>query len=71
MMGTIGFELQVTALPGFHSLYDLCHQMMWLFSGAREHPEDNTAMEKHSAQAMDPTVKSLMHAISTHDEESP
>jgi len=27
----IGFKLQVTARPGFHSLYDWCFQTMWLF----------------------------------------
>jgi len=30
----IRFKLQVTASPGFHSLYDWCYQAMWLFSGA-------------------------------------
>ena len=28
---TIGFKLQVTAIPGFHSLYDWCFQTMGLF----------------------------------------
>jgi len=38
----LGFKHQVTATPGFHSLYDWCYQMMWLFSGASEDPEDVT-----------------------------
>jgi hypothetical protein len=41
---TIGFKLQVTATPGFHSLDDWCYQTMWLFSGVPEHPEDDTVM---------------------------
>jgi hypothetical protein len=41
----IGFKLQVTATPGCHSLYDWCFQMMWLFSGLLEYPEDDTVME--------------------------
>ena len=51
MNARIGFKLQVTATPGFHSLYDWCFQMMWLFSGAPEDPEDETVTEKHSAEA--------------------
>jgi len=65
----IGFKLQPTATPGFHSLYDWCYQMMWLFSGAPEDPEDETVMEKHGADTLYSTVKSLMHAIHTADEE--
>jgi len=38
----IGFNLQVTAIPGFHSLYDWCYPTMWLFWGASEDPEDET-----------------------------
>jgi len=51
MNARIGFKLQVTATLGFHSLYDWCFQMMWLFSGAPEDPEDETVTEKHSAKA--------------------
>jgi hypothetical protein len=36
----IGFKLPVTAMPGFHSLYDWCFQTMWLFSGAAADQED-------------------------------
>jgi len=66
----IGFKLQVTATPEFHSLYDWCFQTMWLFSGPPEDPEDDTVMEKHGAEALYSTVKSLMHAIRTKDEEA-
>jgi hypothetical protein len=67
----IGFKLQVTATPGFHSLYDWCFQTMWLFSGAPEDPEDETVMELHGADALHSAVKSLMHDIRTEDEEAP
>jgi len=66
----IGFKLQVTATPGFHSLYDWCYQAMWLFSGVPEDPEDETVMEKHGADAQYSAVKSLMHAIRTEDQEA-
>jgi len=42
MNGRIGFKLQVTATLGFHSLYDMCYQTMWLFPGAPEASEDDT-----------------------------
>jgi hypothetical protein len=70
MNANIGFKLQVTATPGFHSLYDWCFQTMWLFSGAPEVPEDETVMEKHGAEALYSAVKSLMHAILTKDKEA-
>jgi hypothetical protein len=44
--------------------------MIWLVSGASEHPVDNTGMEKHSAEALYSGAKSLMHAIWTKDEEA-
>jgi len=66
----IGFKLQVTATPGFHSLYNRCYQAMWLFSGAPEDPEDETAMAMHSANALYSAVKSLMHAIRTEDQDT-
>jgi hypothetical protein len=65
----IGFKLQVTATPGFHSLYDWCYLIMWLFSVVPDDPEDDTLMEQHSADALYSAVKSLMHAIWTEDEE--
>jgi len=68
MNARIGFKIQVTATPGFHSLYDWCFQTMWLFSGAPEYPEDDTVMEKHGAEALYSAVKSLMHAIWTEGE---
>jgi len=38
MNAKIGFKFQITATLGFHSLYDWCHQMMWLISGVPEDP---------------------------------
>jgi len=70
MNSRIGFKLQVTATPGFHSLYDLCYQAMWLFSGAPEDPEEETVMEMHGADALYSAVKSLMHVIRTEDQDA-
>jgi hypothetical protein len=69
MNAKIGLKLQVTATPGLHSFNDWCFQTMWLFSGAPEDPEDDTVMEKHGAEALYCTLKSLMHAIWTKDKE--
>jgi hypothetical protein len=69
MNAKIGFKLRVTAIPGFYSLYNWCFQMMWLFSGAHENPEDETVKEKHGAEALCSAVKSMMHAIQTKDKE--
>jgi hypothetical protein len=70
MNAKIGFKLQVTATPGFHSLYHWRYQPMWLCSGAPEDPEDDTVMEKHGAEALYSAVRSLMHAIRTKDKEA-
>jgi len=70
MNAKIGFELQVTGTPGFHSLYDWCYQVMWLFSGVPDDPEDETVKEPHGADALYSAVKSLMHAIPTEGEEA-
>jgi len=70
MNAKIGLKLQVTATPGFNSLYDWCFQTMWLFSGGPEDPEDDTGMEKHGAETLYSAVKSLMHAMRTKDEEA-
>jgi hypothetical protein len=43
---------------------------MWVFSGAPEDPDDETVMETHGADALNSTVKSLMHAIRTEDEDA-
>jgi len=43
---------------------------MWLFSGAPDDLEDETVMQKHSADALHSAVKSLVHAISTEDEDA-
>jgi len=40
---------------------------MWLFSDQPEHPESDKVMEKHSAEALYSTVKRLMPAIPTED----
>jgi len=70
MNAKIGLKLHVTATPGFHSLYVWCFQMMWLFSGAPEDPENDTVMEKRGAEALYSAVQSLMHAIWTKDKEA-
>jgi len=70
MHAKIGFKLHVTATLAFHSLYDWCFQMMWLFSGVPEDPENDTVMKKHGAEALYSVMKSLMHAIRTKDEEA-
>jgi hypothetical protein len=38
---------------------------MWVFSGALDDLEDETWMEQHGAEALNSTVKSLMHAFRT------
>jgi len=43
---------------------------MWLLSGTLENPEDETPMEKHGAESLYCTVKSLMHAILTKDRDA-
>jgi hypothetical protein len=43
---------------------------MWLFSSAPENPEDETVMEMHGANALYSTVKSLMHAIQTDNQDA-
>jgi SNF2 family DNA or RNA helicase len=68
MNAKIGFILQVTATPGFHSLYYWCYQTMWLCSGVSEDPEDETVMDQHGADALYSAVKCLMHAVWTGDE---
>jgi len=66
----IVFKLQLTAKLGFHALHDRCYRTMWLFAGAPEDPEDETVMEMHWADALYSTVKSLMHAIRTEDQDA-
>ena len=43
---------------------------MLLLTGAPDNPEDNTVMGKHGTEALYSTVKSLMHAIRTKDDEA-
>ena len=69
MNAKIGFNLQVTATLGFHSLYDRWYQTMWLFSGTPDYREDDTVMEKHCTEALNSAVRSSMHPILTEDEE--
>jgi hypothetical protein len=66
----IGFKLQATTIPGFHSLYDCCFQTMWVFSGALDDLEDETWMEQHGTEALNSTVKSLMHAFRTEAQDA-
>jgi len=70
MNAKIGFKLQETATPGFHSLHDWCYETIWQFSGAPDDPEDDTVMEMHGAEALCSAVKSLRHAIRTKNEEA-
>jgi len=70
MNARIGFKPQVTTTPGFHSLHNWCFQMMWLFSGAPEDPEDDTVMEKHRTDVLYSAVKGLKHAIRTEDQDA-
>jgi len=63
----IGFKLHVTAMRGFHSLYDWCYQRIWLFSCACDDPEDDAVMETHGGDARYTAVKSLLHAVRTED----
>jgi hypothetical protein len=66
----IGFKLQVTGIPGFHSLYDCGYLTVSLFSGESEDPADDTVMEQQGADAFYSAVDSLMHTIRTEDEEA-
>jgi len=52
----IVLKQQVTAMLGCHSHYDWCYQTMWLYSGVPEDPQDDTGMEKNSAETMHCTV---------------
>jgi len=66
----IGLKLQVTAMPGFHSLYNWCFQTMLLFSDTTEDAQHRTVMEEHSTEALYSTLKSLIHAIRTEDQDA-
>jgi len=57
-------------MPAFHSVYDRCYHMTWLFSGALEDAEDDTVMEMHGADPLYSVVKSLMDAILTEAKEA-
>ena len=70
MNAKIGFKHQVTAPPGFDSADDCWYRTMWLISCVPDDPEDDTAMEKHGADALYSAVKSLMHPIRTEDQQA-
>jgi len=57
-------------MPGFRLLHDWCYQAMWLFSVAPEDPENDTMMEMYDTDELYSTVKSLMHAIRTQDQDT-
>jgi hypothetical protein len=65
MKARVGFTFQVTATPGFHSLYDWCFQTIWLFSVTSEEHKDETLLEMHNSDALNSAVKGWMHAIRT------
>jgi predicted nucleic acid-binding Zn ribbon protein len=66
----IGFKLPFTATLEFHSHHNWCYQSMLLFSGAPEDPENETVMDKHSADALYSAVKCLTDAINTEDKDA-
>jgi hypothetical protein len=66
----LGFKLQLTAMPGFHSLNGWCYQAMWQFSGTPGDPENETVMEMHTAGALYPAEKSWMLSIRTEDQDA-
>jgi hypothetical protein len=55
---------------GFDLLHDWCFQTMWLSSGVPQHPEDETVMEMQGAEALYPSVESVMYAIQTEDHDA-
>jgi len=70
MNARIGLKFQVTATLGSHSPYHWCHQTMWLFSDAPEDHENDSVMEMPHAEALYSAAKSMLHAISTEDEDA-
>jgi len=70
MNAKIGFKRQVTAIPGFHSLYNWSYQTMWLLSVASKDPLDDTVMDKQGLDELHSAVKILMHAIWTEHQET-
>jgi hypothetical protein len=65
----IGFKLQVTVTPEFHSLHDRCYQTMWPIPGVPDDPANETVMAQHGADWSHSAVQNLMHAIQTEDED--
>jgi len=70
MIARIRYKPQVIIMPRFYSHPDWWYWTMWQFTGVSEDHKDETLMEKHGAKALDPTVKSCMHAIQTEDKEA-
>jgi len=46
---------------------DWYYQVMWLFSGTPDYPDNNTALEMHCTKILYSVVKCLMHTIWTED----
>jgi len=67
---TIAFRLQVTATPGFDSLYVLCYQKLWQFSAVPGHSEDDAVVDKHDAEDLYCCLLSMVHAIRTEDSQA-
>lgn len=65
-----GFKLQLTGMPEFHLLNNWYYMTTNLLSDVLEHPEEDTVIKKHSAEALDSWVKSLMHVIHSIEKEA-
>jgi len=65
-----GFKLQVTAMPGFYSLFDWCYQIIQLFWLTPDNREDVTVYENRFAKVLYSMVKHLVHGIRTGNDKS-
>ena len=59
----IGFKVQVTATPAYHSLRDWAHLMRWLFA-IPEVAEDLDAVAKHGPAALEKSIVDIQRAVS-------
>ena len=59
----IGFKVQVTATPAYHSLRDWAHLTHWLFA-IPELAEDPDAVAKHGPAALEKAVVDIQRAVS-------
>ena len=59
----IGFKVQVTATPAYHSLRDWAHLTRWLFA-IPEVAEDPDAVAKHGPAALEKAVVDIQRAVS-------